>query len=740
MMRKVLVFVFLFSFKLGFSQSLDSVNVKDLSELVVQATRASEKSGMAFNNISKSTISKQNLGQDLPFLLNLSPSVVVSSDAGTGIGYTGIRIRGTDPTRINVTLNGIPYNDSESQGVYWVNMPDMASSVQSIQVQRGVGSSTNGAGAFGGSINVNTMAYNTDAFAEIQTTAGSFGTLRNTVSLSTGLMQNKFVVDARLSKIQSEGFVDRASADLKSFYVSAGYYHKSSFIRLNVFSGSERTYQSWNGIPEALAKNNQAGISAFINRNGYDKAFEQAMLKSGRTFNFYDYKNEVDNYTQTHYQLLTSIKLRDNWRFNPGLHYTKGLGYYEQYKSDAKLAKYGISNYAIGTQNISKTDLIRRKWLDNDFYGTVWSLENSDQAKLKVTLGGGINKYLGGHYGEVIWAAKADKLPLGYKYYENKSTKSDLNTYAKASYDLLPRLSAYLDLQYRQVVFTMNGLGDARQTLDYRKTYSFFNPKIGLTHVLNTHTNVFISYAKGSKEPSRQDFVDNAPAVPKAEILHDFEAGYKLRTGHWSSEITTYAMLYQNQLVLTGQINQVGEAIRINVPKSSRKGIELQVGYSQSDKFGLGLNATLSNNVVSNFTSTVISYDDTPNLETRFNKTDISFSPSIIAGGFASFFPYKNLEITMLPKYVGKQYLDNTSDESRKLNPYFTNDLRLIYSPKVEKLKTLSVSLLVNNIFNAQYQSNGYTYGYIAGAERIDENFVFPQAGINFLAGIKIRF
>ncbi len=736
MKRSILFLVF--SFHFGFSQKVDTLKVSDLSDLVVQATRATEKSAMAFTNVSKTAISKQNLGQDLPFLLNTLPSVVVSSDAGAGVGYTGIRIRGTDPTRINVTLNGIPYNDSESQGVYWVNMPDMASSVQSIQVQRGVGSSTNGAGAFGGSINVNTMSFNTQPFAEVQTSAGSFGTLRNTISLSSGLIKDRFVFDARVSKINSDGYVDRATSDLKSFYVSSGYYHNSSFLRFNVFSGNERTYQSWNGIPEALAKNDLAGINDFIDRNGYDQDFKTSLLKSGRRYNFYNYKNEVDNYTQTHYQFIGSFALGENWRFNPAIHYTKGKGYFEQYKFAADLNAYGVEYYSKGSDTIKNTDLIRRKWLDNDFYGAVWSLENADKNIYKLVIGGGFNQYIGGHFGEVIWAEKPEKLPSGYKYYQNNSTKNDFNTYLKATFDIHPKITAYADIQFRSISFNVLGIADPRQSVNYAKSYAFFNPKAGLTYSLNTHQNIYLSYAKGSKEPSRQDFVDNAPTVPSPETLHDFEAGYKLRNARFSAEINAYAMFYNNQLVLTGQINQVGEAIRVNTPNSSRKGIELQAVYQPNSKISVGLNATLSRNTVSKFTATVISYDDTPSINTNYSNTDISFSPSLIAGGQVTFLPFNALEISFLPKYVGKQYLDNTSSETRKLDPYFTQDLRIIYSPAIKRLKTVSLSLLVNNMFNSSYESNGYTYSYFVG-QRIDENFVFSQAGINFLAGIKVK-
>ncbi|MCP9769049.1 TonB-dependent receptor [Lacihabitans sp. LS3-19] len=740
-MKKVSIFFILglfahFSFA---QQGQDSTNANNLNEVVVSSTRANEKSGMAFSNVSKAEITKQNLGQDLPFLLNQMPSVVVSSDAGAGVGYTGIRIRGTDPTRINVTLNGIPYNDSESQGVYWVNMPDFASSVQSIQIQRGVGTSTNGAGAFGASINVNTLQLNRDAFSEVNTSAGSFNTLKTNFLASTGLLNDRFVFDARLSKITSDGFVDRASSDLKSYFLSGGYYHKNSFIRFNAFSGHEKTYQSWNGIPDALAKNDAAGIDAFVERNYYDADFKKQMLASGRTFNFYTYENEVDDYKQDNYQLISSFKLSENWRFNPTLFYTKGKGFYEQYKSDASFASYGLANIKIGETEIESTDLIRQKWLDNDFYGGVWSLDYEGGGKLKGNLGGGVNKYEGGHFGEIIWAKYASESNIRYRYYDNNSIKTDMNFYGKLYYPLSTKLDIYGDLQYRSVHFSMKGTADALQNLDYQKSYSFLNPKIGLTYQANANTSAYVSYAKGAKEPSRQDFVDNAPTQPNAEKLNDFEGGVKRSLGNWKMEGNVYYMLYKDQLVLTGKINNVGDAIRTNVAKSYRAGIELQVSGKLSEKLFLAANATFSQNKIANFVETVPSYDETPNEVNTFKNSDIAFSPNTIMGGNLTYRPLQKLEFSLLPKYVGKQYLDNTSNESRILDAYFVSDLRTSYTLKPKFMKELNFSVLVNNIFNKKYQSNGYTYSYLYGG-KITENFVFPQAGTNFLAAVRLRF
>lgn len=727
----------LISFSSVFAQTDSSKNFV-LDEVIVKSTRATEKTGMAFSNVTDKVIKKQNLGQDLPFLLNQLPSVVVTSDAGAGVGYTGIRIRGTDPTRINVTLNGIPYNDSESQGVYWVNMPDFASSVSSIQVQRGVGTSTNGAGAFGASINVNTLQLNTEAFAELNSSVGSFNTLKTNVVASTGLLNNHFVVDARLSKISSDGYIDRATSDLKSFYVSGGYYTKQNFVRLNVFSGKERTYQAWYGTPESLAKGDKAAFEAFAERNYLSEQDKEALWQQGRTYNFYTYENEVDDYQQDHYQLISSFKVGD-WRLNPTLHYTYGRGFYEQFKNGASFTDYGIPNLTIGSETIEETDLIRRKWLDNHFYGGVFSLDYEGTGPLKPTLGGGWNKYEGSHFGDIIWATYATTIPKGFKWYENTGLKTDFNLYGKTIYEFNNQANAYIDLQYRTIRLDVNGTADALQEINYGKTFHFFNPKVGFNYNFSATSSVYGSFAVGNKEPNRTDFVDNAPTIPRAENLKDIEVGYRFVKTAFSAQANLYYMLYKDQLVLTGAINGVGESIRTNVPSSYRAGFELQATLQPSTKWLFAGNLTLSQNKIKEFTEFIVSYDETPSIETTFQNTDISFSPSIIAGGQLGFFPTKRLEISLLPKYVGKQYLDNTSNENRKLDAFFTTDVRVNYTLKTIFMKELSVSLLINNVFNTLYESNGYTYSYIYGST-ITENYVYPQAGINFLAALKLRF
>jgi iron complex outermembrane receptor protein len=686
-----------------------------VDEVVVSATRANQKSAIAYTNVSGRELNKQNLGQDIPLLLNFTPSLVTTSDAGAGVGYTGFRIRGSDATRINVTVNGIPYNDAESQGTYWVNMPDLASSVSSIQIQRGVGTSTNGAGAFGASVNVQTNSFEKNPYGEVDVSAGSFNTLKTTLKVGSGLLNNHFVVDARLSRITSDGFVDRASSNLKSFYVSGGWYGKKSFVRLNVFSGMEKTYQSWNGVPENL-------------------------LKTNRTYNSYTYDNEVDNYQQDHYQLISSHELSRNWRLNASLHYTQGRGYYEQFRADEPLSDYGLPSITIRDSTISKTDLIRRQWLDNDFYGTVFSLDYNSFGKLTANIGGGWNKYTGKHYGEVVWARFASTGNIRQRYYDNDATKTDFNLYAKAFYQFTPKLNAFVDLQVRTVGYSFLGFNQQAQNVQQNANLTFFNPKAGITYALSDRSSVYASYGVGHREPNRNDYTQSTPASrPKAEMLNDWEAGYKMQTQRMSFSANVYYMKYKNELVLTGQINDVGAYNRVNIPNSYRAGLELEVGTALTKQLRWNVNATFSQNKVKTFTEFLDDYDTGEQKLNHYSNTDIAFAPGFIGGSQLLYTPVKGLEIGLLSKYVGKQYMDNTSNENRKLDAYFVNDLRFIYTIKPKGMNEISFSLLLNNVLSELYESNGYTFSYISEGKIATENFYFPQAGRNFLAGIKIK-
>lgn len=714
---------------LGFEKITKSVDLKkdesfDFSlqkstfvadEVLVNATRANANSAMAYTNVSKDDIQKQNLGQDIPQLLNFTPSLVTTSDAGAGVGYTGIRIRGTDATRINVTINGIPLNDAESQGVFWVNMPDIASSANSIQIQRGVGTSTNGAGAFGGTVNLSTNEFRKEAYAELNNSFGSFNTLKNTIRVGSGLLKNKFTIDGRLSRISSDGYVDRASSNLKSFYFSGAYFGKKSFVRLNVFSGKEITYQAWEGVPENL-------------------------LQTNRTFNLYTYKNQTDNYRQDHYQLLSSHILSSDWTFNFNLHFTHGEGYYEQFKEADKFSNYALPNIINGTSTIKRSDFVRRKWLDNNFYGTTFSFDYQGKDKITANIGGGLNQYDGDHFGEVISVKDAPKVPTGYRWYENNAIKTDFNLYGKINYQVSNKLNAFVDLQVRTVAYEMKGIADKLQDISQNYNYAFFNPKLGLTYQAAENTSIYGSYSVGNKEPNRSDFVDNAPKAPLAESLNDIEVGFKTQRSNVAFSVNGYMMNYKNQLVLTGNVNDVGGAIRVNAPESYRMGVEIETGIQLAKTVKINANATFSSNKIKNFTETIVNYDGGANAEIKYAETDISFSPNTIVGSQILYNPLKNLELGFLSKYVGKQYLDNTTNENRRLNSYFTNDLRAIYTLKGKIIKEVNFSLLVNNLFNTLYESNGYTYSYISEKQTITENFYYPQAGTNFMFGVNMRF
>lgn len=698
--------------------SLDIQLIKNsliADEILVRATRASENSATTFSNINKSQLQKNNLGQDLPFLLNQSPSVVVSSDAGNGIGYTGIRIRGSDPTRINVTINGIPYNDPESQGTYWVNLPDFASSVDNVQIQRGVGTSTNGAGAFGASLNIQTTTKNDSAYAEVNNTIGSFKTIKNTVNVGTGMINDKFSFDGRLSRIESDGYIDRGSSMLKSYFLSGAYYGKKDLLRINVFSGSEKTYQAWNGVPENL-------------------------LVSNRTFNSFTYDNQTDNYFQDHYQLHYSHRFSSTFSANTALHYTKGRGYYEEFKEDQNLANYGIYPGSSGGIAISRSDLVRRRWLDNNFYGFTYSLNYNPTQKISYTLGGAYNEYDGDHFGEVI---RGQFIPIGNSimpYYKGNGFKTDFNTFAKAEFNL-GSLNLYADLQYRLLNYRVNGTDKNRMNINQKDKLGFFNPKIGLSYDVNPQSNVYASFAIGNKEPNRDDYINsNSTNRPNAENLINIESGFRHRWQNFNAGINAYAMFYKDQLVLTGKINDVGEYIRQNVEKSYRLGIELDSRLQINRVLYWNFSAAISENKIKNFSEFVDDYDNGGQIVNNYKNTDLAFSPGFISSSELSFNPTKKTEIALISKYVSKQFLDNTSNEQRKLDAFFVNDLRLRYNTKLGAIKNLGFTLLVNNVFSELYEANGYTFSYLYGGSFSTENYYYPQATRNFLLGLGLKF
>jgi iron complex outermembrane receptor protein len=716
-------------------------------EVVISATRANEKSAMAFKNFDKTEIEKRNFGQDVPFILALTPSVVVTSDAGNGIGYTGIRIRGSDPTRINVTINGIPINDAESQQLYWVDLPDIASSIDNVQIQRGIGTSTNGAGTFGASINIQTNALRQEPYLETNHSFGSFGTIKNTLLFGTGLLDGHWVLDARLSKINSDGYVDRGSSDLKSIYISEGYYGKKSTIRFTIFSGKEITYQSWYGTPESRINNDVTGMNDYVIRNSLDSEDSLNLLTSGRTYNFYTYKNQVDNYQQDNYQLHYSFALSDKFIFNTALHYTKGKGYYEEYKKssdpygEGAFSFYGLPDVIVANDTITSTNLARRKWLDNDFYGTTYSLNYESRKKISATLGGGWNQYDGDHFDEIIFAQYAPFSDIPHRYNFNSALKTDFNIFGKVIFDFNNKTNLFADMQFRRVGYNFSGFDESFNYLPQSVQLDFANPKLGFNWKMSNEQSAYISVSVGNKEPSRDDYADTSPlSRPKAENMQDLECGYHFQKNKYSVAINYYFMNYKDQLVLTGQVNDVGNYTRTNIDKSYREGIEAEFEWKPLDKLQLAANATYSLNKIKNYNQYVDNYDAGSQVVKTYYNTDIAFSPEMIAGADIGYEPIKNFTVNVISKYVGKQYLDNTSDDSKKLKAYFVNDFEADYKIKIKLIKEISLGILVNNIFNRKYESNGYTYSYISSGQEVKENFYYPQAGTNILGKVSLKF
>ena len=700
-----------------FAQSIQKDSVQ-LPPLEVRAIRASERAPFAKQNVTKAEVQKNNLGPDLPFLLNQTPSVVVQSDAGNGIGYTGIRIRGTDATRINVTINGVAYNDAESMGTFLVNLPDFASSVSSIQIQRGVGSSSNGPSAFGASINLSTHELNEKAYFSTSNSAGSFGTLKNTIQFGSGLLNKYFTIDARLSNIKSDGYMDRAFSDLRSYYVSGAYIKGKSSLRFTTFSGKEKTYQAWYGVPAS-----ELAINRTFNPAGTEKSGDP-------------YNNQTDNYTQTHYQLFFNHQVAKNLDLQVSNYYTKGAGYYEEYKADQDLSKYKIATTTLFPIINTQSDLVRRRWLDNDFYGQNISLQYKKNDE-EISVGGGWSTYTGKHFGEVIWVDKATAFSP-HRYYDLPAIKKEANIYAKWQHSWATNFSSYIDLQYRNVKHQMNGFQN-NPTLNINRSFGFFNPKIGYQYNKNGWMH-YASYAIGQKEPNRDDFEAGAATQPNPERLQDLEIGLEKRNKKttWSANI--YYMRYKDQLVLTGKINDVGAYTRMNVPNSYRLGIELMHNTIITDKLQLSSNVTLSRNKIESFTEYIDNYDNGGQDAYTRNNTNIAFSPNFIAASTLAYKPIKQFTLELQTKWVGKQYLDNSSLEERSLKAFANQDISASYEFAKKPGRSCLLTARVNNISNQKYVPNGYSYAYVYGGETITENGYYPMSTINYLVGITIKF
>lgn len=708
-------------------------------EVVIEATRARITTPMTVQNVSKEEIEALNLAQDLPILLNQTVSTVTTSDAGAGVGYTGLRIRGSDATRINVTINGVPVNDAESHGVFWVNMPDLASSTENIQIQRGVGTSSNGAAAFGASINVETSGFDTIPSAEVNNTYGSFNTRRHNALVNSGLINNCYNFEGRLSYIGSDGYIDRAASDLKSYYFSGGYFGEKLMVKAITFGGNEITQQAWYGTPESRISGDSDAMLTHAANNGYNNEQTLNLLNSGRTFNYYLYDNEVDNYSQSHYHLITALQVSEHLSLNITGHYTRGLGYFEQFKQEEDLADFELPYSIFGTDTVMESDLIVRRWLDNHFYGGVYALQY-DKKRLRLTLGGSANEYVGDHYGEVIWAEFAGDSKIRQRYYASTSKKLDVSNYVKAEF-LIGKFSLYGDAQVRFIDYVGSGTDNDLRPINIDAKYLFFNPKAGLSYQFNSKQLGYLSLARASREPVRNDFNDALPGVvPKPEYLTDVEAGWSFRSARVLLNTNLFYMHYTNQLVLTGEVNDVGSPVRANVPESYRAGMEISADVKITSGLYWRPNLSLSRNKINAFTELIYDYTNGFEiLEVAHSNTDIAFSPNIIAGSQIGYKTSFGLEAAVLTKYVGSQFLDNTSNPDRNIDAFLVNDLRISYGLETLGLKRVELTLLVNNFLNEMYASSGYTYSYIY-QDLITENFYYPQAGINWLAGLKLRF
>ena len=754
-MRKEIVMMALLGTITAQAVELDTLKSVELEDVQVVATRATRKTPVAFSNMSQEQLKAVNFGQDVPYLLSLTPSVTMTSDAGNGIGYTSLRVRGTDPSRINITANGIPMNDAESAQLYWVNMGDFASSVQSMQIQRGVGTSTNGAGAFGATLNMQTENIGIEPFIGLDLSGGSYYSHKETLRFGTGLISGHWGIQGRLSNIGSKGYLDRASTKLNSYFLQAGYFGENTMVKFITFNGMEETYHAWN----------------------YTSKYEQSLY--GRTYNscgeYYDaegntryYDNQTDNYHQQNYQLIWNQRLTRELNLNAALHYTRGDGYYEEYKRKRTLFEYDLDAH----MTWAKSDLVRQKKMANDFYGAVASLVYDNQQNLQAALGGGWNRYDGDHYGLVTWVkSPVDPLMPDHQYYGDKTKKTDFNVYGKISYEFLHGLNAYVDLQYRYVGLKMEGPTDEidwkvnkRIVYDMKESFDFFNPKVGLNYDITPNHKVFVSYAIAHKEPTRNNFQNSLNAeleMPKAERLNDLEMGYKYQSKVFTAGANLYWMDYKDQFVLTGEIDQIGEAITRNMPKSYRLGIELEAAIKPVDWFRWDVNATWSKNRVKGITvqladGSVADLGDQP----------LAFSPDWIANNIFTF-TYKGLNASIQSQYVSDQYLTNTgfksyqtlddngkpTDVSMMLDGHIATNIDLSYNFKLPKLglKDVTVGVTLYNIFSAEYDNNGWAapcYDKADGkvvatgwdaSDQYEAGFA-PSAPFNMMAHLSVNY
>ena len=710
-----------------------------LQEVEIMSIRATETTPIAYTDIGHEEIKRHNTGVDFPYLVTMTPSAVATSDAGAGIGYTSLRIRGTDATRINVTANGIPVNDAESHTVFWVNIPDLASSVKDIQIQRGVGTSTNGAGAFGASINMLTSEFNTQPYAGFNGSFGSFGTHKETLRAGTGIINEHWALDLRLSDIGSDGYIDRASTSLNSYYIQGAYYGNRTTVRLIAFAGEEETYHAWN----YASKEEMQMYGRRYNSCGY--MYTDADGKA----HYYD--DQTDNYVQKNFQLLADHEFNNRWKMNIGLHYTKGDGYYQEYKTGRKLVEYAIQPFSINGNETKKSDLVRKKAMDNHFGGAVFSLTYNSK-RLNAALGGGANRYFGKHFGQVLWVKEyIGDLKPNHEYYRNNGAKNDVNIYLKADCRVAKGLNVYADLQYRHIGYKINGCNDkwndaagALQELAIDETFGFLNPKAGISWQIDRNNRMFASVSMAHKEPTRNNYTDGKlHERPESERLIDYELGYVFGSRLFKAGANLYYMDYKDQLVLTGELNEIGEPLASNASRSYRAGIELMAAMTLPCGFSWNANATLSRNRIKDFKEVLYEDETYERWEIEHGETRLSFSPEIIMNNVIAYNRY-GFDVSLQSQYVGKQYMSNSEQKEHRLDAYFVSNLRLAYTFKLPKTKSITFAATIYNIFDEEYENNGYAgSGYYidnnGDKQRYNYSGYAAQAGINVLGHINIE-
>ena len=713
----------------------DSLSTITLEEVKLTGIKAKDNTPVTFTNVSKKDITSRNLGQDIPILLNYLPAVVTTSDAGAGIGYTGIRVRGSDATRVNVTLNGIPYNDAESQGTFWVNLPDFASSVEQIQLQRGVGTSTNGSAAFGASLNVETSGIQQNAFSSLSSSLGSFNTFKNTFQFSTGMLNDHFSFSGRLSKINSDGYIDRAASNLDAYFFQAAFQDENTLIKALIFGGHEITYQSWYGVD----------AETLVSNRTYNPAGEM-YDNNGDLTGFYD--NQVDDYTQDHYQFHWDEKINAFWSSSLGLNYTYGRGFYEEYNDvwynenisfggDTSFDYLQIQPFTVGETTVESTENISQKWLENDYYVLTLGL-NYQTAETTINFGGLYSRYIGDHFGKLLWGQTIGASAPNHRFYENQGVKTEGSFFAKATHQLSSKLTGFLDLQIRGIDYKVEGTISGPDNFDVDDQFTFFNPKAGITYTLSQKQNIYFSYAKAQREPNRTDYENGSP---KPEKLNDFELGWRINNEKVRVQSNLYWMEYQDQLLLTGAIDEVGAPIRQNVGKSRRVGLEVDATIQLADQWLLKPNLALSSNQNLDF------YFKRDGVLQSLGKTQLAYSPGVVAGNAMVFAPSTRFQVGLLSKYVGKQYMGNIDSENSTLPSYFVTDINFVFTWQPNRwIKEIQWLTTVNNIFNFKYESNGYFYTYdddwstSGQITTIEGAGYYPQAGINFLSGVTLTF